>query len=162
LFPLGLPHLSAHTVIRRLFQGLARENHRLSAPLSTTINRYAWQNQPGVIGWNQRRNHTMTIHLPPHIESSIQAAVHSGHFASVDDAMTEAASMLLQRLELKQAAAKPPATNQDKAIPAYKPIWEVVDELRKSVPPEEFAKLPKDGAEQLDHYLYGSPKRPTA
>jgi Arc/MetJ-type ribon-helix-helix transcriptional regulator len=104
----------------------------------------------------------MTIHLPPHIESSIQAAVHSGHFASVDDAMTEAASMLLQRLELKQAAAKPPATNQDEAIPAYKPIWEVVDELRKSVPPEEFAKLPKDGAEQLDHYLYGSPKRPTA
>ena len=34
----------------------------------------------------------MTIHLPPDIESSIQAAVHSGHFASVDDAMTEAAS----------------------------------------------------------------------
>ena len=34
----------------------------------------------------------MTIHLPPHIERSIQAAVHSGHFASVDDAMTEAAS----------------------------------------------------------------------
>ena len=41
----------------------------------------------------------MTIQLPPHIESSIQAAVHSGHFASVDDAMAEAASLLLQRLK---------------------------------------------------------------
>jgi Arc/MetJ-type ribon-helix-helix transcriptional regulator len=32
----------------------------------------------------------MTIHLPPDIESSIQASVHSGHFASVDDALAEA------------------------------------------------------------------------
>jgi Arc/MetJ-type ribon-helix-helix transcriptional regulator len=45
----------------------------------------------------------MTIHLPPELESSIQAAVLSGHFASVDDAMTEAASMLLERLRQGQA-----------------------------------------------------------
>ncbi len=104
----------------------------------------------------------MTIRLPPRLENPILAAVHNGRYASLDDAMTEAASMLVQRLELEQAAAKPPATNQAEAVPAYKPIWEVADDLRKSVPPEEFAKLPKDGAEQLDHYLYGSPKRPTA
>jgi Arc/MetJ-type ribon-helix-helix transcriptional regulator len=99
----------------------------------------------------------MTIHLPPHIESSIQDAVHSGHFASIDDAMTEAASLLLERLKQQQIKAKQPET----AL-THKPIWEVVDDLRKAIPPEEFAKLPKDGAEQLDHYLYGSPKRPTA
>ena len=40
----------------------------------------------------------MTIHLPPHIASSIQAVVHSGRYASLDDAMTEAASLLLQQL----------------------------------------------------------------
>ncbi len=45
----------------------------------------------------------MTIHLPPHIEDSIQAAVHSGRYASLDDAMTEAASLLVQRLEREQA-----------------------------------------------------------
>lgn len=28
------------------------------------------------------------------------------------------------------------------------------------VPPEEWAKLPKDFNENLDHYLYGSPKKP--
>jgi Arc/MetJ-type ribon-helix-helix transcriptional regulator len=32
----------------------------------------------------------MTIQLPPEIESSIQDAVHSGHFASVDAALAEA------------------------------------------------------------------------
>jgi Arc/MetJ-type ribon-helix-helix transcriptional regulator len=47
----------------------------------------------------------MTIHLPPHIESSIQAAVHSGRYASLDDAMTEAATLLVQRLEQEQADA---------------------------------------------------------
>jgi Arc/MetJ-type ribon-helix-helix transcriptional regulator len=32
----------------------------------------------------------MTIHLPKDIESSLEAAVHSGRFASVDDALAEA------------------------------------------------------------------------
>ena len=27
------------------------------------------------------------------------------------------------------------------------------------VPPDELAKLPKDGASQVDHYVYGLPKR---
>jgi len=104
----------------------------------------------------------MTIHLPPDIETSIQAAVHSGHFASVDAAMTEAASLLLERLKDEQtrqlAAAPAPA---DKS-PKRKPLWERAAELRKSIPEEEWAKLPADGAEQLDHYIHGSPKRPTS
>ena len=41
----------------------------------------------------------MTIHLPEELESSIEAAVHSGHFASVDDAMAEAARLLLRNLK---------------------------------------------------------------
>ena len=40
----------------------------------------------------------MTIHLPENLESSIQAAVHSGQFASVDDAMATAARLLLEQL----------------------------------------------------------------
>jgi Arc/MetJ-type ribon-helix-helix transcriptional regulator len=39
----------------------------------------------------------MTIHLPPRLENPILAAVHSGRYASLDDAMTEAASMLVER-----------------------------------------------------------------
>jgi len=37
----------------------------------------------------------MTIHLPQDVESSLQAAVHSGHFASIDEAIAEAARLLL-------------------------------------------------------------------
>ncbi len=97
----------------------------------------------------------MTIQLPPDIERSIQDAVHSGHFASVDDAMTEAASMLLERLKQNQA-------KQPEAAPAHKPIWEVAADIRNSVPAEEWDKLPVDGAEQHDHYIYGTPKRPAS
>ena len=104
----------------------------------------------------------MTIHLPPHIESSIQAAVHSGHFVSMDEAMTKAATLLLERLELEQAQAIPAAGPADATAPRRKPLWERAAELRKSIPEEEWAKLPSDGAEQLDHYIYGSPKRPTS
>ncbi len=32
----------------------------------------------------------MTIHLPKDVETSVEAAVHSGYFASVDDALAEA------------------------------------------------------------------------
>ncbi len=40
-----------------------------------------------------------------------------------------------------------------------RPIWEIILDNMKDVPPEEFAKLPKDGASEHDHYLYGHPKR---
>jgi antitoxin component of MazEF toxin-antitoxin module len=44
--------------------------------------------------------------------------------------------------------------------PKRKPIWERIAELGADVPPEELDKLPPDGAAQIDHYLYGHPKRP--
>jgi hypothetical protein len=72
--------------------------------------------------------------------------------------MAAAAALLVQRLKQEQDQQLPASQAAD--IATYKPIWVVVDDLRKSIPPEEFAKLPEDGAEQLDHYLYGSPKRP--
>jgi hypothetical protein len=40
-----------------------------------------------------------------------------------------------------------------------KPIWEVLTEISERVPKEAWEQLPADGAEQHDHYLYGTPKR---
>jgi hypothetical protein len=40
-----------------------------------------------------------------------------------------------------------------------RPIWDIILDNMKDVPPEEFAKLPKDGASEHDHYLYSQPKR---
>jgi hypothetical protein len=42
---------------------------------------------------------------------------------------------------------------------ACKPIWEEIVELMRDVPAEELAKLPPDASENLDHYLYGAPKK---
>jgi hypothetical protein len=43
--------------------------------------------------------------------------------------------------------------------PARPPIWERIAALAADAPPEELAKPPVDGAAQIDHYLYGAPKR---
>jgi predicted DNA-binding antitoxin AbrB/MazE fold protein len=42
--------------------------------------------------------------------------------------------------------------------PARPPIWERILALTADAPPGELAKVPRDGAAQLDHYLYGAPK----
>jgi len=52
----------------------------------------------------------MTIHLPRDLENNILAAVHSGRFASVDDAMAEAVRLLLRQ---PPAFAKKPLTEQE-------------------------------------------------
>ena len=57
---------------------------------------------------------------------------------------------------LKRLAAgeeTPPASQ------AVRPIWETIADNMKRVPPEELAALPKDGLNQIDHYVYGLPKR---
>jgi plasmid stability protein len=40
-----------------------------------------------------------------------------------------------------------------------RPIWETIAENMKRVPAEDLAALPEDGASQIDHYIYGVPKR---
>ena len=40
-----------------------------------------------------------------------------------------------------------------------KPFWERIVERSREVPDEVWDELPKDGAAEIDHYLYGSPKR---
>ncbi len=100
----------------------------------------------------------MTIHLPEHLESSILGAVHSGRYSSLDDAMAEAASLLVQRL--KQEQVEQSAASQAEPALKHKAIWDEFEEIAASIPNEEWAKLPADGAEQHDHYIYGTPKRP--
>jgi Arc/MetJ-type ribon-helix-helix transcriptional regulator len=100
----------------------------------------------------------MTIHLPESLERPILAAVHGGRYASLDDAMTEAASLLVQRLRQEQEQAQP-AASQSQAVPTDKPIWEVIEDENRSIPPEVWDSLPADLSEQHDHYIYGTPKR---
>ena len=46
-----------------------------------------------------------------------------------------------------------------RARPQRRHISEVIRENMSRVPPELMATLPKDGASEHDHYIYGLPKR---
>jgi len=39
-----------------------------------------------------------------------------------------------------------------------KSIWQLAEDFVKDLSDMELAKLPSDGAEQHDHYIYGTPK----
>jgi hypothetical protein len=42
---------------------------------------------------------------------------------------------------------------------ARKPLLEEITEIYQDVPESEWEKLPSDGSQNLDHYLYGAPKK---
>ena len=60
----------------------------------------------------------------------------------------------IKKLARERASLPREPTPQD-----GRPIWEVILDNTKSVRPEAFDRLPTDGASQVDHYLYGHPKR---
>ena len=43
--------------------------------------------------------------------------------------------------------------------PSTKPIWQVIEEIGAAVPAREWEKVPADGAQNLDHYLYGHARK---
>jgi hypothetical protein len=51
------------------------------------------------------------------------------------------------------------AQPQALAPASSKPIWEEFEEITSGLSEEALRQAPTDGAEQHDHYLYGSPKR---
>jgi hypothetical protein len=53
-----------------------------------------------------------------------------------------------------------PTTKQPKkSSHAGLELLALADSFSAAIPTEELEKLPKDGAHQHDHYLYGTPKR---
>lgn len=47
---------------------------------------------------------------------------------------------------------------RQKSQPA-KTLWDAIQDIVKDVPDEVWERLPTDGSEQHDHYLYGSPRK---
>ena len=62
---------------------------------------------------------------------------------------------------------KPVIDKQGKTVSETKPtgngsvpsVLDIFREAREAIPEEEMDKLPVDGAAQVDHYVYGLPKR---
>jgi len=90
---------------------------------------------------------TITLPLQPQEEARL-IALAQAKGVSTDTLVREALDKIL-------AEPGPP----DEAKRESRPIWDVILDNMKDVPPEEFARLPKDGASEHDHYLYGHPKR---
>jgi hypothetical protein len=61
-------------------------------------------------------------------------------------------------MAIRKAATPKRATTRRKPKPD-KPLWEKIVERGKRIPPDELANIPTDGARNLHHYLYGSPKQ---
>jgi len=73
----------------------------------------------------------MTIHLPTDRETSIETVVHSGRFASVDDAMAEFARLLLREIRQERSEAKPTATDSspDPPLGIWRDAPDQIDEI---------------------------------
>jgi putative addiction module CopG family antidote len=96
----------------------------------------------------------MNVQLPEHWERFVQDEVRSGHFSSEAAVLEEALTLLKQR-EQQQAHPEAPEAAGPRSIGA------IIDELMSDLPMEVLERLPEDGAAQHDHYIYGTPKRPS-
>lgn len=90
----------------------------------------------------------MSIVLDPKLEQRIAAKVESGQYKSADEVIAKG----LDLLDSDCPAQPAPAVHDGR------PIWEVIAEIGRSVPDEEWASLPADFSRNLRHYLYGAPK----
>ena len=87
---------------------------------------------------------TVTIELSPDKEAAFKAQA---------QAMGLTIEQWLLRLA-EQAGQRPQGQKSD-----ARPVWDVIAENMRHVPAEDLAMLPRDGASQIDHYVYGLPKR---
>ncbi len=88
---------------------------------------------------------TVTIELPPEKEAVLKA-------------QAQARGLTIEQWFLRLAEQSGPL-HLEKENHDARPIWEVILDSMRNVPPEDLAALPKDGASQIDHYVYGLPKR---
>jgi hypothetical protein len=95
---------------------------------------------------------TITLPLQPQEEARLRALAHARGLPPE----------LIVREALDRVLAEEPeglAAPAVEAEPDPRPIWEVIVDNMKDVPPDVMAAMPRDGASQHDHYIYGWPKR---
>ena len=91
---------------------------------------------------------TLIIELPADQEAALKAQAEAAGLSAEDFAL-ETLSRALD--------SSPP--KRERPIADERPLSEIIREIIGNPPPEELAKLPKDGSSQIDHYVYGLPKR---
>jgi hypothetical protein len=64
-----------------------------------------------------------------------------------------------QRVALRLLDSLATDPNSEGAGVDRRSIWEVVDEINAALPSDTWENVPTDGSINLDHYLYGAPKK---
>ena len=59
----------------------------------------------------------------------------------------------------KTNSAAQPAAKAKRAAPKVRRIVRIAQRLGRMIPEEELRRIPKDLSSQVDHYVYGTPKR---
>lgn len=90
----------------------------------------------------------MSILLGPDLEHRIALKVQSGRYQSPDEVIQEGLALL----EARDAAT------QDSVPRGESRPWEAIARIARQVTNEEWARIPTDLAQNVDHYLYRSPK----
>jgi hypothetical protein len=90
---------------------------------------------------------TLILELSPEREAALRA-----------QAQARGLSIEQWLLQLAEQSGPSPLQSEERRRDA-RPIWEVIADSMKDVPADDLAALPKDGASQIDHYIYGLPKR---
>jgi hypothetical protein len=93
---------------------------------------------------------SLTIEVTPEMEDHLRAEAEKRGMSLETYAQTVLADQLAD-------APEPPSAPEIETT--ITPIWEVITELMQDIPEEELQRLPPDLSENLDHYLYGTPKR---
>jgi hypothetical protein len=92
----------------------------------------------------------LMIDLPPDLERRLEEeAERRGQAAE-----KVAQALLAERLQDISATSSAEDTTEPR------PIWQKFVEAGRKLPDDVVNRLPPDGARNLDHYLYGAPKKP--
>jgi Arc/MetJ-type ribon-helix-helix transcriptional regulator len=86
------------------------------------------------------------IVLNPELERRIAAQIESGAFGSADEVRDES----LKLLETRNGGSQKPAKTES--------VWEIAARIRRDIPEEALASLPRDLSKNVDRYLYGAPR----
>jgi plasmid stability protein len=84
---------------------------------------------------------TLTIHLPDEQQAALAAKARALGISAEEYAR----QVLVQDI--------------DAGTRSHRHISEIIRDNMSKVPPEIMAQMPKDGASEHDHYIYGWPKR---
>lgn len=73
---------------------------------------------------------------------------------------TDVAEKIAEKVKVLSAEQQEKVLEFVEAIaPPRRTLWEIWKEHLKDIPEEELDKIPTDASVNLDHYLYGAPKK---